>query len=420
MFMTNHWQPKPLAGINHPAAKAAFALTLLLALVMVVPPSAQAQTYTILHNFAGGSDGSDPEAGVTLNQAGNLYGTAFYSHSGSGNGSVFRIKLSNQIFSPLYDFAGGGDGANPFYGVVFGPDGSLYGTTENGGLGFGTVFKLQPPLTICKSVQCPWGKTILYTFGGGSDGAQPQASSHLIFDQAGNIYGTTGFGGQFGQGTVYELTRSGSGWTKTILHSFGASGDGAVPTHNVTFDSDGNLYGTTYVGGNSGDGIIYQLMHSGSGWTENIIASFSRNTTIGGILLAGLIVDPSGNFYGATSSGGTGGGGTIFEMSPSGSGFTFTVLASLDGGYQGGAYGNLVMDSAGNIYGTALNDGAYGYGSVFKLTSPGWTYSSLHDFRYADGSNPTGDLTIDAGGNLYGTTDDGGANGDGVVFEITP
>jgi uncharacterized repeat protein (TIGR03803 family) len=107
-------------------------------------------------------------------------------------------------------------------------------------------------------------------------------------------------------------------------------------------------------------------------------------------------------------------------MSPSGNGFTFTVLASLDGGYQGGSYGNLVMDSAGNLYGTALNDGAYGYGSVFKLTSPGWTFTSLHDFGFRDGANPTGDLTIDASGNVYGTTDDGGANGDGVVFEITP
>jgi uncharacterized repeat protein (TIGR03803 family) len=420
MFVKNHWQPKLLAGIRHGAANAAFALTFVLALITVVPRFARAQTYTILHNFTGGSDGVDPEAGVTLDAAGNLYGTAFYTHAGAGNGSIFKIKPSDQVFSPLYEFAGGSDGANPFYGVVFGPDGSLYGTTENGGLGFGTVFKLQPPLTICKSVLCPWGKTILYTFAGGSDGSMPEASSNLIFDQAGNIYGTTGFGGQFGQGTVYELTRPGGGWTKTILHSFGASGDGAIPTHNVTFDSNGNLYGTTYVGGNSGDGIIYQLVHSGSGWTENILASLSRSTTLGGIPLAGLIIDRSGNLYGATSSGGTGGGGTVFEMSPSGSGFTITILASLAGGYQGGSYGNLVMDSTGNLYGTALNDGAYGYGSVFKLTSPGWTLSSLHDFRFTDGANPTGDLTIDASGNLYGTTDDGGANRNGVVFEITP
>jgi uncharacterized repeat protein (TIGR03803 family) len=268
-------------------------------------------------------------------------------------------------------------------------------------------------------------ETVLYDFMGGGD-------------QMGNIYGTTVSGGAYGQGTVYKLTRSGGGWVESILHDFGAAGDGIQPLHNVTFDASGNLYGTTSYGGANNNGTVFQLVPSGSGWTENILASFSLSGSAGGAPYAGLIIDQSGNLYGATSANAPGGGppngdgsgGAVFELMPSGSGWTLKVLYSFfaaGGGYHCGPYGNLVMDAAGNLYGTTYSDGAYGYGSVFKLTpaSGQWTYSSLHDFcsdgwPCSDGGLPAGDLAMDANGNLYGTAIIGGTDTYGVVWKITP
>lgn len=416
----------------------------LLTLVCGFFPSSQAQTYSVVHNFSGGADGANPYAGITIARAGNLLGTA--SGGGLGYGTVFKLKYaqSGYSFGILYTFTGGGDGAFPYNGVVIGSDGSLYGTTYShgssgcGGNGCGTVFNLRPPATFCRAILCPWIETGLYMFMGNTDGAGPTQGTNLIFDQMGNIYGTTLSGGAYDQGTVYKLTRSGGGWVESVIHEFGAAGDGTQPLHNVIFDTSGNLYGTTSLGGANNNGVVFQLAPSGYGWTENILASFSLSGSAGGIPYAGLIIDQSGNLYGATSANasgggpptGYGGGGAVFELIPSGGGWTLKVLYNFSdpgGGYHCGPYGNLVMDASGNLYGTTYSDGAYGYGSVFKLTpaSGQWIYTSLHDFcsggwPCADGALPSGDLTMDANGSFYGTTSLGGSNNYGLVWKITP
>jgi uncharacterized repeat protein (TIGR03803 family) len=391
-------------------------------------PSGYAQTFTVLHAFTGGADGGNPAAGLTIDSAGNLYGTTQYGGSGYGTAFTLVHQGSGWLLSPLYSFSGGSDGANPSAGVVFGPQGSLYGTTQYGqaggcnyGTGCGTVFNLRPQATTCRSTFCSWSESVLYSFTGVSDGAAP-ALGDVIFDSAGNMYGTTLMGGAYSAGTVFELTPSGSGWSESILYSFTGGSDGGYPWAGLTLDSAGNLYGTTVLGGANEGGTVFQLTSSGAGWTENVLYSFEEGND-GGYPYGGLVFDPSGNLYGTTADGGQGGGGTVFKLTPSHPSWTFSLVYSLSGGLYCGSTGNLIMDSAANLYGTTQCDGAYGQGTVFKLTPSGgsWTYTSLHDFGGGgDGANPVGGVTLDSSGNLYSTASSAGTNGQGLVFEITP
>jgi uncharacterized repeat protein (TIGR03803 family) len=426
---TGRWRS---SGILSSAATGALALAITFALTVVASQAAQAQSFQVLYNFTGAGDGANPYSGVTMDKAGNLYGTAF-GGGVAGNGTVYQLKHkgSGWVLNVLYSFTGGSDGYGPSQGVIFGPDGALYGTTSSGGqlggpcdsVGCGTVFKLRPGPTACKTALCPWTKTALYAFQGGADGIGPFLGD-LVFDPVANIYGTTCCGGSLGgNGTVFELTPSGSGWTESVLHSFGGSGDGVQPWNGVTLDNGGNLYGTTTNGGSSNAGMVFQLVRS-MGWTEKSPYSFADGND-GGYPLSGLIFDQEGNLYGATTDGGTGGGGTVFVLTPSGGSWTYSVLSNLAGTPGGcGPEGNLVMDQAGSLYGTTMCDGAYGFGSVFKLTptsQPPWTYTSLHDFTGGnDGGYPLGvNVILDTNGNLYGTSSGGGTSGQGVVWEIT-
>jgi uncharacterized repeat protein (TIGR03803 family) len=401
----------------------------IIALALVLTQSARAQTLTVLHNFTGGNDGAQPVAGLTIDQAGNFYGSA--SAGGAGYGTVFKLthKGSGWTFGPLYSFGGGNDGAGPVARMVLGSNGTLYGSTASGGggscskiyeySGCGMIFNLRPAAAACKTALCPWSETVLYRFAGERDGAYP--IGELAFDPSGNIYGTTFDYLQFGsEGTVFELTPSGGGWIKGTVHSFSGS-DGEYPTAGVIFDQNGYLYGTTYYGGAHGYGEVYQLTPSGSSWTENVLYSF-QNGSDGADVAAGLIFDSAGNLYGATTSGGSGGGGTVFQLAPSGGGhWTFNLLCSFSG--SAGPANSLVMDASGNFYGTTVEDGSNGAGSIFKLTYSGgsWTCTDLYDFTGGnDGGDPFGGVTLDGKGNLYGTTETGGANGAGVIWELTP
>ncbi len=392
---------------------------------------AQAQTYTILHEFTGGFDGDSPEAGLTIDRSGNLEGTDF-SGGLADQGTVFKLVHSGSSWtvSPLYSFVGGTDGAHPQARVIVGPDGNLYGTTYSGGTGnclefpgCGVVFKLSPPPTFCRSVQCPWNETVLYRFPGGPAGGNPGLGD-LLFDSQGNIYGTTESGGEMGLGTVYELTPSNGTWVETVLHRFSGGTDGAVPEAGVIMDSAGNLYGTTVGGGLGQSGTVFELSPSGSGWTEQILHSFQSQTD-GDYLTAGVIFDRSGNLYGAAQGGGPTGGGTVFELTPSGGSWTFAVLYSFAnlGNGGDGPYSSLIMDQTGSLYDTTpgWNDGGNA-GTIFKLTPSGggWTYTLLHQFDFNDGYFPVGGVTLDASGNLYGTTSGGGTAGPGVAWEFTP
>jgi uncharacterized repeat protein (TIGR03803 family) len=406
---------------------------------LTVEPTSSA-TFTLLHNFSGVGDGASPRAGLSIDAAGNLYGTTF--SGGSGNGTVFKLvrTSSGWLFNPLYSFKGGTDGAGSVGRIIFGRDGSLYGTTEEGGggactdsqqyNGCGTVFNLKPQVKACKTALCPWTETVLYRFAGNSDGVYPNFGD-LVVDQASNIYGVTSHGGLYGNcpssgnsyacGTAYKLTRSGGSWNKTTLYNFGQNGDGAVPLGGLALDSTGKLYGTTFQGG-SCCGTVFQLTPSGSGWTENILYSF-QGSSDGGSPHSGLILDQSGNLYGATTAGGAYDGGTAFKLTPSGESWTFTALYGFNAFTGSGPFASLVMDKAGNLYGTTYAGGANARGSVFKLmpSSGGWLLIDLHDFTGgSDGGYVYGNLVLDANGNLYGTASAGGSSGHGVVFEITP
>ena len=408
-------------------------------LMVTASQRAEAQTFTTLHSFSG-LDGGMPTAGLTMDGAGNLYGTTQYGGT-ADYGSVFKLVHTggSWILHPLYSFpndGGGNDGAEPYAGVTIGPDGNLYGTTTRGGgsAQFGTVFKLSPPASVCRSTLCPWTETVLYRFSGGSDGRVPYG--RVVFDRAGNLYGTTNLGGVgicregVGCGVVFKLTRSGSGWVETVLYSFRNLPDGAYPVSGLVFDQAGSLYGTTSGGGMrcslGSCGTVFQLAPSGSGWTETVLYSFTFGDD-GAYPSGGLIFDNSGNLYGTTEVG-ISNDGTVFELTPSGGQWTYTLLYSLmsEHGGVGGPLGTLAMDATGNLYGAA-NEGdgscAPGCGTVFKLTpsAGGWGYSLIHEFMGgSDGGMPYDGLILDRNGNLYGTDSTAGAGGGGVVFEITP
>jgi uncharacterized repeat protein (TIGR03803 family) len=385
---------------------------LLLACVSVIGlaiPGAQAQTLSVVHNFTGGSDGGNPVDGFTMSPSGALYGVAS-SGGTSGYGVVFKVagKGSETV---LHSFAGGADGATPNGHVIMNASGTLFGTTTSGGAaGQGTVYRLE-------------GKreTVLYSFAGGTDGASPQAG--LTMDAAGNLYGTTSAGGSSGNGTVFELVapkKKNGQWKETVLYSFGTGTDGATPIGGVHLDSAGNLYGTTSVGGAYGYGAIFELK-PGATWTESILYSF-QNTQDGAYPYAGLISDAAGNLYGAATDGGTGGGGTIFELTSSGGNWTFNVLYSVPGWGISGSFRDVMIDAAGNIYGTTHCDGNYDAGTIFELSPSGgsWNYTLLYTFTGGDDGLYSISNLVLKHGKLYGTTIDGGANGAGVIYKLSP
>ncbi len=420
-----------------------FSMLLLIALITAPTQPAQAQTFTVLHNFTGGQDGMYPIAGLTNAGPGEFYGTAWAGGTRGSNcvsngcGVVFKVSYQGTgwVLTPIYRFQGGVDGANPSARVIVRPNGRLFGTTENGGggdcsgfaSGCGTIFSLAPPPYPDANSVATWTEDLLYQFEGGYDGGDPYGD--LAFNQTGNIFGTTQIGGSSthcyppGCGTAYELSHSGSSWTKTILWSFGDGYDGIEPFNGLQFDPAGDLYGTTFTGGTHEEGTVFELIPSGLGWTETVLYSFLGGSD-GALPYTGVLVDRSGNLFAATSDGGSAGGGTVFELIKSGSGWTFNLLYSFGNPLQNecGPFGTLVEDNAGNFYGTTRCDGSNHMGSVFKLSrsGSGWLYSTLHDFNGSDGAHPYCTMALDSSGNLYGTTFQGGSYGVGVVFEITP
>jgi len=240
-----------------------------------------------------------------------------------------------------------------------------------------------------------------------------------VFDQAGNLYGATSNGGARGKGTVYELIRTPGGWEYRVVYSFTGAADGAKPIGNLMFDQSGNLYGATYTGGHAGCGTIFQLTPSASGWTENTLYTFRGQDDSGNPL--GLVMDEIGNLYGVTIGAGclTGncsygvGASTVFMLSPQPDAWRYTVLSTYSGLYDS----RISIDAAGNLYVAVAYPG-----QVFRLAPSGgtWTYTDLHDFNGNDGFWPMGNIVVDANGNIYGVTNQGGAYGAGVVWEITP
>jgi uncharacterized repeat protein (TIGR03803 family) len=402
----------------------------------------QAQTLTVLHAFTGGTDGANPlGAGVTIDRAGNLYGGTGFGgltepqcYSAGTCGTLFKLARhgSSWIFDTLYSFHGS-DGATPDTPLVFGPDGALYGSTFYGGHtgcynGCGNVFRLQPQPTFCASAQCSWTQTVLYQFTGQSDGGQPGFGA-MTFDAAGNLYGTATEEGNDRCGTVFELAHNGNQWTFNLLWTFTGYSDGCSSWSGVIFDQTGNLYGTTTEGGVNEFGTVFELSPKGQGWSLTPLHQFV-NSSDGNDSLGSLVLDSSGDLFGTNRYGGPGGAGEIFKLSPNGGTWSLTMLHSYSGEVAG-PQGPLLRDSAGNLYGTSLESGKYGWGNVFKLTpsGSGYTYTDLYDFTGgSDGGWPSGQIEMDANGNLFGATEMGGIKGGdicgnygcGVVWELTP
>lgn len=394
----------------------------------IVAPPAQAQTYAVLHRFAGSAkDGENPAAGLAMNTAGNLYGTTVEGPGciptacAPSPGMIFELT-STGTETVLYSFKGTPDGANPYGGLILDSSNNAYGTTRAGGTSnMGAVFKLTAT-----------GEKVLYSFTGSpNDGAFPYAG--VIADPAGNFYGTTNAGGASNSGAVFKVDSAG---TETVLYSFTGGADGAFPFGGLLRNSAGNLYGTTSAGGistgncyPSGCGVVFMVTPAGK---ETVLHSFTGSPD-GASPYAGLIADSSDNLYGTTFNGGTGactnGCGVVFELDKAG---TESVLHSFTGYPVDGAFpsAGLVRDSSGNLYGTATYGGGSDSGVVFELATTG-TETVLYSFLgTTDGAVPRAGLILDSTGNLYGTTYAGGDTGAacggepadtcGVVFKLKP
>ena len=363
---------------------------------------------TALYSFPGapqsGGAATGPNGGLVFDPFGNLYGATPYGGIG---GMLYQVDAAGHPQS-LYSLPAAQNGTTPRAPVTVGPAGEIYGTTTAGGAAnAGIVYK----------IQADGRQTVLYTFSGGDDGAYPQAG--VALDSSGNIYGTTQSGGAANQGVVYKLTTAGQ---ETVLHSFTGGVDGANPFGGVILDSSGNIYGTTFSGGAASrtglpEGVVFKLDPSGN---ESLLYSFT-GLADGGAPAAGVILDSAGNLYGTTVYGGFG-FGVVFSISAAGQ---ESVLYSFTGEADGGnPYAGLIRDSSGNLYGTNVNFGFGGGGVVFRLSALG-DLDVLYSFSAgAGGNSPFSGVVRDTAGNLYGTADYGGNSGClfgcGVVYQITP
>ena len=416
-------------------------LAILYILLILAPAGWAGSKYKVLYAFKGGNDGINPHGNLVFDASGNLYGTTTAGGGTSacnglykGCGTVFQLvprSSGNWKEHVLYSFANGAsEGVGLNGNLVFDATSDLYGTAFYGGAGFaGTVFELTPSSGV-------WTEKDIYTFchAGCGDGEGPGAG--VIFDDAGNLYGTATQGGTDGGGVIFKLAPDNGGWTESVLYDFcpfnPCNSAGWFPL-GLMRDASGNLYGMTAWGGNyfwpctpgDGCGAVFELRPSSSGWNYSDLHRFTGRD--GAFSNAGVIQDKQGNVYGATTGDGAFGCGTVFQLSPKAEGgWRYSELYNLRGGPSAGL---LAIDAAGNLYGansgvmTGTCPGA-AYGEIFKLTPSArghWQYSSVHKFKSLIGGNsPSSGLILDKAGNLYGTVGAEYGHGYGVVFEITP
>src|SRR5436190_22031979 len=323
--------------------------------------------HTVLYSFTGGADGGEPYKGVTLDGEGNLYGTAVTGGSGiceGGCGVVYKLTNSGGTWTQtvIHAFTGGDDGSGPGARVTVDGTGNVYGMTPTGGTyGLGTVYKLQPN-------GGTWDFQVIHTFTGGADGSSGSAGRMLL--SHGSLYGAATTGGLYGAGVVFELTPTPVGeWDLRTLYSFHGQPDGSFPYGALLHADSGKFYGTTYYGGQNGIGAVYELTPRPTGeWGERIIYSF-QNGSDGNSPISNLVSDTAGNLYGTTSEGGLG-SGTIFKLSRIGGGhWTETVVHAFEGPPDGGfSYNGMVVDPFGNFYGATVHGGDNDDGSIYQFT----------------------------------------------------
>ena len=400
--------------MSHYACRTAILSALVAFALNVFAAPAFAQSFTVIHDFTGGADGAVPGYTLLKNGKHGFIGAA--NQGGAGYGTVFQLsqKAGAWKVKPLYDFTGAE--GQPGWGVIHGANGSLFvNASYNSVMGgpCGSALELDPAKAPGNGAK--FVSTLLHTYTKSEDGCP---TGNLLRDANGNLFGVTQNGGANGWGSVFELSPSGSGWTQSILYSFRGAEDGGAPYSELVMDKAGNLYGTASAS-TVNRGTVFELSPSNGSWSYTVLYAFTGGQD-GGQPVAALTLD-HGKLYGATTSFGAGGGGTIFELKPANGGWKFKVLHSLTG--SDGPVAALSIGTTGTLYGTNFVDGADGYGSVFSLTPSGgkWLYTDLHDFTGgADGGYPGGGVVLDAVGNLYGTAVLGGVNGLGVVYEVTP
>jgi uncharacterized repeat protein (TIGR03803 family) len=414
--------------MNYKRLLGAASAALMIAVVILIfaPGAWAASTEKVLYSFAGGADGAQPHQGLIFDQAGNLYGTTFDGGI-YGAGTVYSLIPNGDGTwkqTVLYNFTGGSDGGWVDWGrLAFDTAGNLYGVTVfAGSYGAGTVFQLIP------NGDGTWTESVLHQFTRGKDGAQPRTVP--FFDTQGNLYGTVAYGGTSGCGAVFKMTPGPNNqWTYRVIHQF-KDKPACSPWVGLIPDKAGSLYGTTRneVGGCSNPpqecGTVFKLTPNSDGkWTYKVIHKFSGGRGGSDPSVSGLIFDEAGTLYGLTQAGGKYSTGVFFKLTPGAEGWAYRVLHHFNGPRDGGyPIGQMVRDVSGNLYGTGNLLGPYGYGTVFKLSpnsDESWRFSVLYSFTGSDGEYPLG-LIQDSAGNLFGTTVWGGAYGYGSVFEITP
>lgn len=388
----------------------------LILISVLVSGSTFAQQEKILHYFGSGQDGTQMNAGIVSDASGNIYG----STTGGGyyqNGVVFELSPQADgtwAESILYSFGPPAYGYLPNAQVTLDTKGNIYGTTTTGGAyNIGTVYKLS------RNSEGQWIPETLLNFN--ATGGNAAGGSYVVVDNAGNVYGSNWLSGAYGYGFVFQLTRTQTGeWTENILENFKPSGKGGYYPGNLILDTAGNVYGVAS-GGPDGGGLVFRLSPSGTGWNETIVHSFSKNGAGGGTPTV-IAFDSSGNLYGLTLSGGNG-YGVAFKLTPSSHG-SWTEEVIYNFGAEDGSHPSaLLIDAFGNLYGTMVYAGPKGFGTIFRLspeTKEKWTVTHLHNFatNLSDGIWPYGTFIVDSAGNLYGSTGEGGFYGGGMVYEI--
>jgi hypothetical protein len=434
---------QPQRSFRRLSPTAAF-VTAALVLAVAIPLSAQQER--VLYRFTGGADGDDPQSGLIADSSGNLYGATY---TGAVDGTAYKLSPPAEggqwTETNLHTFGASGDGAGVISVMTVDSAGNLYGTTSAGGLGVGIVFQLVPP----SAPGGAWTENVLYSFKGNSDGASPYGG--VILDQAGNLYGTTDGNFETTFGTVFELSppaTQGAAWTEAILYSFKGTTDGCGPNGKLVLGANGVLYGTAVQCGGTqnicffGCGTVFEIVPpavEGGAWTEQTLHTFHGGTD-GAQPENGLVADAKGDYYGATQAGGACVGGTqecgtLFKLLPpavAGAKWTEGIIYTFTGGTDGETpVGAVILDKSGNLYGATrmAGDPTCSCGTVFELTPPAtkgaWTETTLHDFTgVPDGVYPNG-VSFSKGGALYGTTTWGGecrgnTQGCGVIFQVLP
>jgi uncharacterized repeat protein (TIGR03803 family) len=393
-----------------------------------------AQTFTVLHTFAGAPDGSSPFGGLVADRNGNYYGTTQFDGTSDG-GTVFELSPPAEsggewTETVIWNFARGADGEEPSFQLVMDGEGNLYGETQSGGnpkCGCGTVFVLARP----KTPGGKWTKRVIYTPTGGSGAV---LYGGLALDSTGAVYGTQFIRGTFNRGLAFKITpTTGGGFMETTLYNFGATTtDSAEPFGPVTLDSNGNLYGVSKGGGTNNLGTAYKLTPPSTGtglWSNSVLYSFATGDP-GCNPEGNVVLDKAGRLYGQTTScGGTANNGVIFRLTPSaesGTPWTESILHTFSTTDGGGLFPSLSFNTkTETLYGTSFYGGGAGgaNGLVFQLTPPAggagaWTETVLYTFGSSNGGGPLGPLVWDANGVLYGTAY--GLSGDGTIFSIAP